>query len=67
MRSPKQFSLETLPSAPSGETVSALVKHYGTADVRGNRNTAIIAMVAQYGMRSSEVANYDSVLQACKF
>ena len=57
MRHPKQFSLETLPSAPSWETVNALVKHYGTSDVRGKRNTAIIAMMAIYGMRSSEVAN----------
>jgi len=29
----------------------------GTSDVRGKRNTAIIAMMAIYGMRSSEVAN----------
>ncbi len=57
MRSPKQFSLETLPSAPSWETVNVLVKHYGTSDVRGKRNTAIISMMAIYGMRSSEVAN----------
>lgn len=57
MRSPKQFSLETLPSAPSWETVNALVSHYGTSDVRGKRNTAIIAMMAVYGMRSIEVAN----------
>lgn len=57
MRPPKQFSLETLPSAPSWETVNVLVKHYGTFDVRGKRNTAIIAMMAIYGMRSSEVAN----------
>lgn len=57
MRSPKQFSLETLPSAPSWETVNALAKYYGTSDVRGKRNTAIIVMMAIYGMRSSEVAN----------
>lgn len=57
MRHPKQFSLETLPSAPSWEAVNALVRHYGTSDVRGRRNTAIIAMMAIYGMRSSEVAN----------
>ena len=54
MRHPKQFSLETLPSAPSWETVNVLVKHYGTSDAGGKRNTAIIAI---YGMRSSEVAN----------
>lgn len=57
MRCPKQFSLETLPSAPSWETVNALVKYYGISDVRGKRNTAIIVMMAIYGMRSSEVAN----------
>lgn len=57
MRHSKQFSLETLPSAPSWDTVNALVKHYGTSDIRGKRNTAIIAMMAIYGMRSSEVAN----------
>ncbi len=57
IRHPKQFSLETLPSAPSWETVNALVKHYGTSDAGGKRNTAIIAMMAIYGMRSSEVAN----------
>jgi len=57
MRHPKQFSLETLPSAPSWEIVNALVRHYGTSDVRGKRNTSIIAMMAIYGMRSSEVAN----------
>lgn len=57
IRHPKQFSLETLPSAPSWETVNALVKHYGTSDIRGKRDTAIIAMMAIYGMRSSEVVN----------
>ena len=57
MRCPKQFSLETLPSAPSWETVNALVRYYGTSDVKGKRNTAIIVMMSIYGMRSSEVAN----------
>jgi len=57
IRHPKIFSLETLPYAPSWDTVRELVTHYGTSDARGRRNTAIIAMMAMYGLRSSEVAN----------
>jgi integrase/recombinase XerD len=57
LRHPKQFSLESLPSAPSWEAVNKLVKYYGVSNIRGKRNTAIIAMMATYGMRSIEIAN----------
>ena len=57
IRHPKVFSLEALPYAPSWDTVQGLVAHYGTSDARGKRNTAIIAMMAIYGLRSSEVVN----------
>ncbi|MDD2315667.1 MAG: tyrosine-type recombinase/integrase, partial [Proteiniphilum sp.] len=57
IRHPKVFYLETLPYAPSWDTVQELVAHYGTSDAKGKRNTAIIAMMAIYGLRSSEVVN----------
>ena len=57
IRHPKDFSLDTLPYGPSWDTVQKLVTHYGTSDPRGKRNTAIITIIAIYGLRSSEVAN----------
>lgn len=57
IRHPKVFSLETLPYAPSWDTVQELVTYYGTSDARGKRNTAIIGIMAIYGLRSSEVVN----------
>ena len=57
IRAPRQFTMETLPSAPSWDDVERLVGYYGTFDARGRRNTAIMALMAVYGLRSSEVAN----------
>ena len=57
IKAPRQFSMETLPSSPSWDDVERLVGYYGTFDVRGKRNTAIMALMAVYGLRSSEVAN----------
>lgn len=57
IRYPKVYSLETLPYAPSWETVQKLIAHYGTSDARGKRNTAIIAIMVIYGLRTSEVSN----------
>lgn len=57
IKAPRQFTMETLPSAPSWDDVERLVGYYGTFDVRGRRNTAIMALMAVYGLRSSEVAN----------
>lgn len=57
IKAPRQFAMETLPSAPSWADVERIVGHYGTSDVRGRRNTAIITLMAVYGLRSSEVAN----------
>lgn len=57
IKSPRRFSLETLPSAPSWDDTERLVGYYGNSDVRGKRNTAIMALMTVYGLRSSEVAN----------
>lgn len=57
IKAPRQFSMETLPCAPSWEEVESLVGYYGISDAKGKRNTAIIALMAVYGLRSSEVAN----------
>lgn len=57
IKAPRQFSMETLPSAPSWDEVERIVGYYGLSDARGRRNTAIMALMAVYGMRSSEVAN----------
>ena len=57
IKAPRQFTMETLPSAPSWDDVERLVGYYGTSDARGRRNTAIMALMAVYGLRSSEVAN----------
>ena len=57
IKAPRQFSMETLPSAPSWDEVERLVGYYGISDARGRRNTAIMALMTVYGMRSSEVAD----------
>ena len=57
IKAPRQFSMETLPSAPSWDEVEQLVGYYGVSNARGRRNTAIMALMAVYGMRSSEVAD----------
>lgn len=57
IKAPRQFSMETLPSAPSWDGVERLVGYYGISDARGRRNTAIMALMTVYGMRSSEVAD----------
>lgn len=57
IKAPRQFSMEALPSAPSWDEVERLVGYYGTSNARGRRNTAIMALMAVYGLRSSEVAN----------
>lgn len=57
IKSPRRFSSETLPSAPSWDDTERLVGYYGNSDVRGKRNTAIMALMTVYGLRSSEVAN----------
>ncbi len=57
IRAPRQYSMESLPSSPSWDDVNRLASYYGTSNARGRRNTAIIALMAVYGMRSSEVAN----------
>lgn len=58
IKAPRQFSMEALPSAPSWDEVERLVGYYGTSNARGRRNTAIMALMAVYGLRSSEVANF---------
>ena len=55
IRHPKEYSLSTLPSAPSWNVVEKLLHFYDTSSKVGKRNTAIMALLAIYGMRTSEV------------
>lgn len=56
LKTPKLFTMETLLMSPSWDDVKRLAGYYGTLDARGKRNSAIISMMAIYGMRSSEIA-----------
>ena len=56
IRHPKEYSLSTLPSAPSWDIVEKLLYFYDTSSKVGKRNTAIMALLAIYGMRTSEVS-----------
>ena len=58
IKAPRQFSMETFPSSPSWDEVERIVGYYGISDVRGMRNTAIMALMAVYGLRSSEVQTF---------
>ena len=56
IRHPKEYSLSTLPSAPSWDIVEKLLSFYETSTKVGKRNTAILALLSVYGLRTSEVA-----------
>lgn len=55
IRHPKEYSLSTLPSAPSWDIVEKLLSFYDTSTIVGKRNTAILALLSIYGLRTSEV------------
>lgn len=54
IRHPKEYSLSTLPSAPSWDIVEKLLSFYETSTKVGKRNTAILALLSVYGLRTSE-------------
>ena len=55
IRHPKEYSLSTLPSAPSWDIVEKLLSFYDISTKVGKRNTAILALLSIYGLRTSEV------------
>ena len=55
IRHPKEYSLSTLPSAPSWDIVEKLMSFYETSTKVGKRNTAILALLSVYGLRTSEI------------
>ena len=55
IRHPKEYSLSTLPSAPSWDIVEKLLSFYDTSTIVGKRNTAILALLSIYGLRTSKV------------
>jgi integrase/recombinase XerD len=57
LKSPRLFSLESLPTAPNWEDVKRLVDYYGGNKPRDIRNKAIMIIFAVYGIRCSELEN----------
>jgi len=54
---PKIYTEENLPISPKKEDVCRIVDFYDETSVSGIRNKSIILLLAEYGMRRSEVAN----------
>lgn len=55
--SPKIYTDENIPASPNIGDIRRMVDFYDQTSINGIRNKAIILLLVEYGMRSSEVAN----------